>query len=227
MEEKEMKYSEIEKKLQTRKIGEIEQSIDNDHQTSFISQRQMIFALRYLKNTKRYKENPTYKNSAFETYLTDRFNMRWGTYKELEYAFVKLPAEAIIYGPGLITKISRICGRIKIKQVTDKIKNAAANLKQPIKRNKIESIIREYALPGKEKIPMLQKRDYEALYDREKRAHLETKDKLRAAYEQIGRLQRTIKLLRDSEIRINGDFRELKGADNCQFKNSKPETRNL
>ena len=172
-----------------KKIGEIEGEIKTNHNLSIEGQREMTFALTYLRITGRYKENPLYRESSFAAYLIGQYNMREATFMERERAFLHFYDETKRYGVGLVAKVHRLCGAKKEAVVFKAIKKAEDALQTPIKQEKIESIIIAHAPPPKEKPIRV---DWEEKYNREYAAHQETKHQLLEAKDQIEKLKKTV-----------------------------------
>ena len=186
-----MTKQELEKKYEGKKIGEIEAEIGKNQDLSFDAQKRMTLALSYLRITNRYKENPQYKNSTFETYLKGQFNMRLGTFLEKERAIIRFPEEAKKYGIGLVAKVKRVVGAKKESAVFKEIKESQGKL--PIKQAKIEAIIQKYAPAKEKKAPAV---NWKMKYDLEVLAHMETKTALQTAKAQIEKLKATVLELR-------------------------------
>lgn len=186
-----MTSEELKKRYAGKKIGDIEREIRENRGVSFEAQREMIFALSYLRTSGRYKENPQYRKSSFEAYLKGQLNMRMGTFLESERAMIHYPTEAKSYGVGLVAKVHRKCGAQKEKQVFKEIKESQG--KEPIKQAKIEAIIQKHSPAPKPKAPVV---DWRARYEAEAEAHRETKKQLKAALEQIEKLKATVMELR-------------------------------
>ena len=183
-----MTREELKQRYDTKKIGEIEKEIEKNRGTSFKAQQEMTFALAYLKMSGRFKENPQYKKSSFETYLLGQVNMRLGTFRENERAIMHYPEVAKKYGIGLVAKIHRKCGAPKEAEVFKEIYHAQGDSKS-INQAKIESIVVKHTPPQKAKIQPV---DWKTLYHKELEAHRETTKLLSAARAQIEKLKKTV-----------------------------------
>ena len=110
-----------------------------------------IFRLYYLERTKRFREFSVYRNATFSEYITNKFNLRYGTYNKERFAFIAFPEETIKWGAGLINKIKEICGADKVRTVIEQM-NATPNLTHA----KIDKLIKVYAkIPFKQKVPKI------------------------------------------------------------------------
>ena len=77
-----MTKEQLKKRYDGKKIEQIEGEIRDSRSLSYEGQREMIFALSYLRTSGRHKENTLYRESSFEVYLKGQFNMRLGTFME-------------------------------------------------------------------------------------------------------------------------------------------------
>jgi len=195
-----MTKQELRQRYDSKKIGEIEKEIEENRGTSFKAQQEMTFALAYLKMSGRFKENPQYRKSSFETYLSGQFNMRLGTFRENERAIMHYPEVAKKYGIGLVAKVRRKCGAPKEAEVFKEIKHTQGDSKS-INQAKIQSIVVKHMPPQKVKTQPV---DWKALYHKELEAHRETTKQLNAARSQIDKLKKAVIELRP--------LRELKAA---------------
>lgn len=174
-------------------ISELESKIEKLHILSREHQKEMYECLEYLRMTGRFKENPRYKKSSFWEYLEDRFTIREGTYRENIRAFTKFPEYALEYGVGMVSKIDRVCGGMKVEKVMSEINKEATEHKTPLTRAKIESIIQKHRIA-----PKIKKKDtdWKAMYEHEKATHEQTKEALRVAMKRIGELNEQIAKLK-------------------------------
>lgn len=186
---------EIINKYKDLTINQLESKVESMDELSRQSQKEMYECLEYLRHTNRFKENSRYKKSTFWNYIEDRFTIREATYRNNVFAFLNYSDFAIEYGVGLVNKIAKSCGRIKINKVIDEIKKEEKATKQPIKREKIENIINKNSTPKIEKTIT----DWKAMYEAEKSAHEATKQELKKAMgilkekeEQIGKLKASL-----------------------------------
>lgn len=187
----------VKKKYDGKKIEEIEKEIKSNKVLSLKAKKGAILALLYLRNSGRYKENPMYWKSSFENYLLGFYNIKLNTFMEDARAFSKFEKESLKYGVGLVSKVERKCGQKKQKTVLAEIQRADKDLKKPIQKAKIETIIQKHAKP------ILPKNDYKTMYLNEVRGHEITKQRyadatqeLKKAKEQIEKLKATVLELR-------------------------------
>lgn len=187
----------LNKQYSNKKIGDIEKEIKASNVLSLEARKEATFALLYLKHSSRYKENPVYRKSSFESYLIGCHNIRPKTFAETVRGFDLFDEETKRYGIGLVSKVARKCGKKNQKQVLAEIQKADSNLKNPIQRAKIETIIEKHARPE------LPKNNYKTMYFNEVRQHEATKERykdvvseLKAAKKQIEKLQATVLELR-------------------------------
>jgi len=183
-------------------ISDLESYVDNCIVDARVAQKEMVEVLLYLKVTGRYKENKRYERATFYQYIEDRFNIRKGTYMEMQRAFAKFPQETVEFGVGLVSKVIRQCGPVRSGKVLADLLKAKETAKTELKRAKIEKIIQDNTTRRIKKSFT----DWRAMYEAEAAAHQKTKDDLSAAYarineleEQVVRLERTAE--RYSEIR--------------------------
>jgi hypothetical protein len=191
---------EEEKKFGKMNIGEIEGKIRKLSLMSKENQFEMYRYLEYLRMSERYKENPQYKKSSFWQYVQDMFNILQNTYRENVFAFFKFPEHTKQYGVGLITKIQRECGKLKVDTVIAEIKKEAELRKKPFPRNKIDEVILRYRSPDKKKP---EKVDWKALYEHERIAHENTKKALKDAMMRIKELNEQIAKLKESAKKLH------------------------
>lgn len=113
--------------------------------------RKFIEILAYIELMRLWRKNPMHKNSSFEVYLADIFNMRMGTYRREKTAFINYPDEVKKYGVGIVARIHKDCTAVKAKSVLKELDEKTGELKTPIKRDQIETIILKHTPPKKEK----------------------------------------------------------------------------
>jgi hypothetical protein len=123
----------------------IEQGCDEAKELSLENDRKRIQLLYYLERTNRFRENPQYKNATFDVYLRYRHGIRAHTYHERRIAFIAHEKEALTYGPGLVAKVRRECGPLKVSDVFSKIKPTNGH-------DKIEKIIQAHAKPKPDRV---------------------------------------------------------------------------
>jgi len=189
----------LKKKYEKKTITQIEKEIRSKIEDSNMARMDATLLLYHLKTSGRFKENPLYSKSNFKTYLEEVYSIRETTFNDAVRAYTLHPKESTTFSVGLVSSIYRKCGVIKERAVLDEIKNKQKSLKTPIKRAQIAKIISKHSKPVPPKKP-----GYKSLYDEELRKHQKTKEMyqdaltdLKAAKDQIGKLQRTIIGLRE------------------------------
>ena len=186
-------------------INELETKVEESAKDARDAQKMQIEVLFYLKVSGRYKENKRYEKSSFYNYIEDRFNIRQGTYMEMQVAFIKFPNETREFGVGVVARVMRDCGAVKAKSVFEKLNTEKERTLTTLKRAKIESIIQSNAKPKPIKKEIT---DWRLMYETESRAHEETKEKLKEAYSTIRKLQDQINKLKVTAQRIT-DIRTI------------------
>ena len=169
-------------------ITDLEARVENCVIGARAAQKEMIGVLLYLKVTGRYKENKRYERATFYQYIEDRFNIRKGTYMEMQRAFAKFPQETVEFGVGLVSKVIRQCGPVRSGKVLAELLKAKETAKTELKRAKIEKIIQDNTTRRIKKSFT----DWRAMYEAEAAAHQKTKDDLSAAYARINELEKQV-----------------------------------
>jgi hypothetical protein len=193
-------------------IAAIEKLIKETRLAYYESQKQMYFALYYLKVSGRWKENKSYAKSSFEAYLNGMYNIRIKTFEENTHVFMNFDKEAERFGVGVVAKVKHDCGAKQERKVLDAIV-AADDPSKPINRSKIEAIIQKHKKQVVEK-PVVPYIDWKNKYIVEFEAHKETKRLLAEAHEQIEKLKKTVLDLqsyRDMKKALQPFFVEVKG----------------
>ena len=129
-------------KYDKQPINIIETAIETAKNASLESRRDFIHTLFYLDQTKRFRENPSYKKATFAVYIGFRYHLRPTTYQKEKIAFLAHEKHTLIYGPGLVSKIRNECGPTKVDEVFSKIT-------PDDKVQKIEKTIKRFAKPKK------------------------------------------------------------------------------
>lgn len=191
----------VKKKYDGKKIEEIEKEIKSNKVLSLKAKKGAILALLYLRNSGRYKENPMYWKSSFENYLLGFYNIKLNTFMEDARAFSKFEKESLKYGVGLVSKVERKCGQKKQKAVLAEIQKADKDLKKPIQKAKIETIIQKHAKP------ILPKNDYKTMYLNEVRGHEITKQRYADATQELKKAKEQIEKLKAAVL----ELRPLRG----------------
>jgi len=147
MNEKETKENELKQKYGSKTISELETTARDFLKNHHEQRAQFIEILSYLHLTNRFRENTRYRNSSFNEYIKDKFNMLYTTYTNERFAYLKYPEQTEEYGSGLIIKIRKDCGVDKVDKVIETMKVEEGNKKTPLKREFISKIIKRYSKP--------------------------------------------------------------------------------
>ena len=129
-------------KYDPKSINVIEAAIETAKNASLESRRDFIHTLFYLDQTKRFRENSSYKKATFAVYIGFRYHLRLATYQKEKIAFLAHEKHTLIYGPGLVSKIRTECGPTKVDEVFSKL-TPDDNVQ------KIEKTIKRFAKPKK------------------------------------------------------------------------------
>lgn len=105
-----MNIKQLKEKYDAKQIDEIEALAKNANELQEMQHKEFIGALFYLENTKRFKENPTYKAATFAEYTIGFYGLSVQTYNHYRFAYFRYPAESEKYGPGTIMNIVKKCG---------------------------------------------------------------------------------------------------------------------
>lgn len=182
-------------------IETLEKLVEDYRAQSRESQRAMIEILIYLESGGRYKENKRYAASTFRQYIEDRFWIKFNSYQEMKYAYMKFPKHSGEYGIGIVSRVVNHCGRIRAKKVLEKIDAKRAALKNEMPIYKINQIIEENANPKIEKSFT----DWRVMYETEKNAHDATKENLKEAIKTIDELRSQVLKLKNTLARERGE----------------------
>lgn len=182
-------------------IETLEKMVEDYRAQSRDSQRVMVEILIYLEANGRYKENKRYATSMFKQYIEDRFWIKFNSYQEMKYAYMKFPKHSGEYGIGIVSRVVNHCGRIKAKKVLEKIDAKRAALKNELPIHKINQIIEENANPKIEKSFI----DWRAMYEAEKKSHDATRESLKEALETIDELRCQVIKLKNTVARERGE----------------------
>ena len=179
-------------KFDSMSIYELESSVETSSRLAKEHQLDMYSTLEYLRMTCRYKENAAYSKASFWRYLEDRFLIKEKAYRDNVRVYTKFPEHALTYGPGVISRIDRICGSTKVEKVVSEIKRAITSRKKEPSCDVIDNIIASNRSTRKIEKTIT---DWKAMYEHENVAHLATKQLLKEANE-------TIKVLNAQVVRL-------------------------
>jgi len=207
-------------------ITQIEHLFMKSKKTLAENDKAGVELLFYLELTKRYKENPRYKNSPFKVYLLDVFGIRYNAYYDKRIAYFNFEKEAMEHGTGLITRIKNKCGVGKLKTVLTEIKKKDSVLKKPIKREQIADIIHVYSKPVPEKKERLDVKDFERRIDLSSQELNDAYRIIKAKDKQIIKLKGTIYELKKELERYQELYQAIEpfmipdvGRDESRFAN--------
>ena len=204
---------ELKNRYREKKLSVIESFALQYRDQSIELRKDFIMALYYLQFTRRFRENPAYKKESFEAYVNDIFHLRIGTFNQERWAFIKHESSSIKHGPGLITKIKKVCGSLNVKKVIDKIEDAESKRKTPLPRNKKEAIILNHALPVKDKPYKEPKGVVEAkLQKAEKTIQENGKIKIEKD-DQIVKLKATVRALKVENAKLKAEVEKFKAKE--------------
>ena len=187
-------------------LAELETQAKTLAVSSMDYQFKMYEILVYIKDGKRWMENPLYKRSSFWQYLDDIFTIREQTYRENVLAMQKHPEFAKQYGVGLVSKVRRECGALRVSKVHTAIEDESAKRKKPLTRLNIAKIIEKHT-DVKKKIKKVIN-DWKSMYEVECAAHDNTKESLRAALATVCDLEEQIEKLKVTAA-IASDIRNM------------------
>jgi hypothetical protein len=148
----------------------------------------MYHGLEYIKTYSLHKQSPLYRKATFDHYVEDRWNISLKVYAENIFVVEKHPDKIKEFGIGLVAKVRRCCGPLRVDKVFEEIEKYKAEHKRPLTRTAIEDIITKNKASVDVKITKAYT-DWQAMYDTEKAAHALTQDALDAALTMIDALQ--------------------------------------
>ncbi|KKM71294.1 hypothetical protein LCGC14_1432070 [marine sediment metagenome] len=184
----------LKKKYENKSLKEVEKSIDSFNTKSHESRKSFIFGFYYLRFSTRYKEDKRYKATSFETYALERHNIRPTTFRNEVKIFNRYDKEAKALGIGVIRKIEEKCTPKKTPSVLRQIAAIEKEVKRPLDRQQIDSVIWDNRKPDTEKKAETgpTKAEYRLDLNRVKLESID-KDKLIGEQaDQIDKLQKTV-----------------------------------
>lgn len=199
MSKKDEIFEEMKRKGSKKSIAKIEAEVDKCKRDEKAALFEMTKWLFFLERSGRWRENKIYKKSSWIRYLNDRFMLREGTYIDMKNSFFLFPDMAMVYGPGLVSKVITKDGAENALAVFDKIKN----LKKPT-RDAIERIIDANAKPA----PPISKEtmsNLRAENSRLKEEIRELKEEIKGKDKQLREKDEQIKKLKETMRRLNGE----------------------
>jgi hypothetical protein len=210
--------SKLKKKYDSKKITQVENDVDSFRKASNSAEKNMVETLYYLDSTERFKENATYKNSTFKAYISDRFCITLKKYFDMRKAYHYYNDDAIKYGCGLITSISRRCGKDNVSLVLEEMNREDSKTKGPISRSRIEKVIEKYekAKPIPKLPDINDDTNWKLKYETERDARIAAEKELVAAKEQIARLKGTVLRLKAAQSAIEQAATAFRDTENIK-----------
>lgn len=195
-----MVKEELKTKYGSKTIGELEGIVKGNQQLSREAHAEMYHILYYLETSRRYKENKRYAKEPFKVYVDDVFGIRYNTYLDNRKAYVLFPEESTQFGPGIVSRTIRECGKAKVKEVFQDVNKLEEVKKKVVPRAKIDEIITKNQNPNR---VVKEYTDWRAMYETEKLAHDKTKEQLRAAHKKITDLEKQIVKLKSTASMVS------------------------
>ena len=141
----------LKKKYANKSLKEVEKSLDGFNAKSHESRKSFILGLYYLKCSTRYKEDKRYKTTSFENYALERHNIGERRFRDELQAFVKYEPGSKSLGVGMVIKIGKKCGAKKVPVVLKEIAAIEKEVKRPLDRKQINSVIWDNRKPAVKK----------------------------------------------------------------------------
>lgn len=192
-----------------KKVGEIEKeakSIQSKSKEFYVTFLELMF---YLERTGRYKENPVYKKSRFEQYISFQFGITHSTYMDHRKAYNLFPELSLRYSPSMYASAVKKCGSKKVATVFKEVEAKEQELKRPVRVDEIKQIIHKHQKRIK---PMAPRVDVAALQDRvvTEKENVKTLERVVLTKdEQIMKLKATVKRLQSENERLRKENEEL------------------
>ncbi|MDY7037207.1 MAG: hypothetical protein SV375_13710 [Thermodesulfobacteriota bacterium] len=169
-----------------------------------------IDLLFYLERTARFKENPLYKTSRFQQYLSFEYGIRYTTYHEDRLAHSNFPEFSRKYTPQLVKSIKVKCGSNNVAKVIREIETKDTGSKKPITRDAIQDIINKNRKPEAPKPVKLDPKVLENRLAKSQKAVKELASDGLSKDRQIAKLKETVKRLKAENERLKKENNELK-----------------
>ena len=192
-----------------KKVNDIESEAKTNQGKSKKFYVQFLESLFYLERSGRYTENPKYKKSRFEQYISFEYGIHHQTYMDHRQAYQVYPDITFRHSPNLFALAKKKCGAKNVPVVFKEVKEKEQSLKRPIRKEEIQAIIINHAKPVRPPVP---KPDVIQLQDKVK----QTKEALKAVEkvvltkdEQITKLKATVKRLQEENDRLRKENEEL------------------
>ncbi len=201
----------LKKKYDGKSLKEVEKSLDGFNTKSHENRKAFIMGLYYLKCSTRYKEDKRYKTTSFENYALERHNIGDRRFRDELNAFVQHEPETKSLGVGMVIKIKKKCGAKKAPVVLKKIAAIEKEVKRPLDRQQINSVIWDNRKPGKEKKAKTGPTMAEFKADlNSTRKELSTKyNIIKEQADQIGKLQKTVAARDEMVVEYKASYASL------------------
>jgi len=154
---------ELKKKYDTRSITQIETEAAREKILELRHQKNFIRALYYLDYTKRFRENPRFKNASFNEYVKTMFDLSPGRYGDLKLAFIGAPVEAVKYGPSIPIAAHHRCGAVGKEKVFNDLASVPIEKVTPALVEKVIAKHEKPELKAKREEPVVAKPTVESL----------------------------------------------------------------
>lgn len=190
----------LKKALDKTPVAEIEKDIDLLKASEANALKNKVERLIYLERTRRFSDNPEYRNKTFIQYLNYRHGMKRSQLDRYVKVFAFFSKEAEVLPVDVIADVQDKCDSLQAKKVIEKILKFKPNSKDYFE--KIKSEIQVYTgvpqpNPKRRTVAQL---DKEVAYWKEENAAL--RRELSEMEDQIVKLKATVKV----EKKINADI---------------------
>lgn len=142
-------------------IHDLEILVFNGRGDEVDAQRRYVATLAYLRNSKRYRENPTYAKSNFKEYLEGRFNIKHKQFEEMEAIYIAYPEEAQKYGVGQVLKAQKTAGKKALPKIFEALEAKQQKQKKPLSAKQATAVIETFIPIPKEG----ERTNWKQLYD--------------------------------------------------------------
>jgi hypothetical protein len=146
-------YEELQKIYDKKKVSQIEAEAKETQGKSKDIYVVFLETLFYLERSHRFRENPTYTKSSFETYIQAEYGMSHRAYLDHRQAYAIHPDIAFRHSPALFASAKKKCGAEKVGHVFKEVQKKERTLNRPIRVDEIKAIIHQNAKPTKPAAP--------------------------------------------------------------------------
>jgi len=109
-----------EEKLAKMTIAEIETLARGSADSYKKHWKDFLNIMSYIERTRRWRENPDFAKTSFDTYIHDVYGVSYSRYYNDKMVYVRYPEEAGVYGPAPLVYTERRLGKGKIPEIIDK-----------------------------------------------------------------------------------------------------------